>query len=153
MGVTKTIETSRPIPFKHWHYITLLSGSSCSCFLSKLYIPFFFTICMLHATYLSSSLLQQYPVNSNTHEAHYRSFYIALFLPPLTPNIPLTALLSQTLKLYSSFDIRHQISHPHKTTQTPSILHNLTVSWIQITSEARNNEYLLNVNNTTKRQI
>ena len=66
---------------------------------------------------------------------------------PLTSNVLLTTLLSQTLNLYSSRDATHQNSHPHKVTGTMSILHSRTVSWIQITSEARNNEYLLNVNN------
>jgi hypothetical protein len=85
-------------------------------------------------------------VNSNRHEAHYRIFYIPLFLPPLTQNIPLTTLLSQTLNLCSFLDVRHQISHPHKMTLTMSTLHNPTVSWIQIISEVKSNEYLLNVN-------
>ena len=38
---------------------------------------------------------------------------------PLTSNVLLTTLLSQTLNLYSSLDIRHQITHPHKMTQNP----------------------------------
>jgi len=49
------------ITFKHQHYFilpSLPSGSSCTGFLSKLCIPFFFTICMLHATYVLSSLLR-----------------------------------------------------------------------------------------------
>jgi len=41
---------------------------------------------------------------------------------PLTWNILLTTLLSQTPNLCSSLDIRHQISHPHKMTGTMSIL-------------------------------
>jgi len=41
---------------------------------------------------------------------------------PLTSNILLTTLLSQTLNLCSSLDTRHQISHPHKMTVTMSVL-------------------------------
>ena len=70
---------------------------------------------------------------------------------PLTSNILLTTLLSQTVNLYSSLDTRHQITHPHKVNGTMSILHSPTVSWIQITNEARNNEYLLNVNSTLQK--
>jgi len=41
---------------------------------------------------------------------------------PLTSNILLTTLLSQTLNLCPSLDTRHQISHPHKMTVTMSVL-------------------------------
>jgi len=41
---------------------------------------------------------------------------------PLTSNILLTTLLSQTLNLCSSLDTRHQISNPHKMTGTMSVL-------------------------------
>jgi len=41
---------------------------------------------------------------------------------PLTSNILLTTLLSQTFNLCSSLDTRHQISHPHKMTGTTSVL-------------------------------
>ena len=41
---------------------------------------------------------------------------------PLKSNILLTPLLSQNLNLCSSLDIRHQISHPNKTTVTLSVL-------------------------------
>ena len=69
----------------------------------------------------------------------------------LTTNFLLTNLLSQNLNLYSSLDIRHKITHPHKVRGTMSILHSPTVSWIQTTSEARNNKYLLNVNSTLQK--
>ena len=41
---------------------------------------------------------------------------------PLTSNILLITLLSQTLDLCSSLDVRHKISHPHKMTGTMSVL-------------------------------
>jgi hypothetical protein len=41
----------------------------------------------------------------------------------LTLNILLTTLLSQTLNLYSSLDIKHKNSCPHKMTWTMSVLH------------------------------
>ena len=41
---------------------------------------------------------------------------------PVTPNILLATLLSQTLNLCSSLDIRQQISHPHKMKGTMSLL-------------------------------
>jgi len=41
---------------------------------------------------------------------------------PLTSNILLNNLLSQTLNLYSSHDVKHQISRPHKMTGKMSVL-------------------------------
>ena len=41
---------------------------------------------------------------------------------PLTPNILLTTLLSQTLSVCSSLDMIHQLSHPHKIRWTISVL-------------------------------
>ena len=92
--------------------------------LSKLCIPFFFIICMLHATYVLSWLLQLwwYLVKSNSHDAHYRIFCSPLFLPPshtkYSPHHP--AL--HTLNVCSSLDVRHQISHPNKIKGTMSLL-------------------------------
>jgi len=37
------------------------------------------------------------------------------YLVPFTPNIFLSTLFSNTLSLYSSFNVRDQVSHPHKT--------------------------------------
>jgi len=51
MRLTKTIQSSHPISSNTDFYIILPSGSSCSDVLSKICIPFFSTICMLHATY------------------------------------------------------------------------------------------------------
>ena len=58
---------------------SLQHGSSQTGFLSKLSIPFFSTICMLHATLCVMLIISG---KSNSHEAHYIIFYIPLFLPP-----------------------------------------------------------------------
>ena len=42
---------------------------------------------------------------------------------PLTSNILLNTMLSQTHNLSSSLDVRHQISHPHKMAGTMSVLY------------------------------
>jgi len=62
---------------------SLPSGSSHSGLLRKFCTPFFYTIYMLHATYVSSLLwlCYSYLVKSNSQEAHYRIFYIPLFVP------------------------------------------------------------------------
>jgi hypothetical protein len=48
-------------------------------------------------------------------------FSMQFFQPPVTfsilgPNIPLSTLLSDTLSLCSSLNVRDQVSHPYKTT-------------------------------------
>jgi len=73
-------------------------------------------------------------------------FYTALFLPPLTSNIPLTPLLSQTLNLCSFLDVRHQISHPHKMTETMSVLYILVYKSQQ---DAHVTEFILSDNCST----
>jgi len=44
-------------------------------------------------------------LNSNSHEAHCRTFHISLLLPPSHTNIPLTTLLSQTFNISPSFTV------------------------------------------------
>ena len=87
-------------------FLSLPSGSSSSGFLSQLYIPFFFTICMLHIfhllshDYIRNSLWTVTDMKLTTESSAPLYSYL-----PLTPNIFLTTLLSQFLNLYSSLDI------------------------------------------------
>ena len=79
---------------------------------------------MTHMYYLPS----YYFVNSNWRtetdkKLSTESFASLYSYLPLTSNILLTTLLSQTLNLCSSGDVIHQISHPHKMTGTMSVLY------------------------------
>jgi aminoglycoside N3'-acetyltransferase len=51
-----------------------------------------------------------------------KSFATLYSYLPLTSNILLSTLLSQNINLFSSHDVRHQISHSHKMTETIQVL-------------------------------
>ena len=63
---------------------------------------------------------------------------------PLTSNILLTPLLSQTLSLCSSLDVRHQISHPYTMTVTMSVLQLSTCNILNWTVASIAWTYILN---------
>jgi hypothetical protein len=46
------------------------------------------------------------------------------------PNILLTTLFSNTLSLYTSLNVRHQVSHPYKTTGRIMVLCILTFTFL-----------------------
>jgi hypothetical protein len=50
---------------------------------------------------------------------------LTLFTNLLYPTILLGTLLTNTLSLYSSLNIRHQVTHPYKTTEKIIVLHSL----------------------------
>jgi len=45
------------------------------------------------------------------------------YLVPLKPNIFLSTLFSNILSLYSSLNVRDQVSHPYKTTRNIMVLY------------------------------
>ena len=104
-------------------FLSIPSGSSSSGFLSQIYIPFFFTIRMLHIYHLPSydyvrnSLRTVTDMKLTTQSSAPLYSYL-----PLTSNVLLNTLLSQTHNLSSFLDVTHQISHPHKMTPTQSVL-------------------------------
>jgi hypothetical protein len=115
MTLTKTIQSSHHISFKHWHlhYPT----ESPTWFLlfrfSKQTLHSLLLYCMhatCHIMYCVNNTWWRVTDMKLTTES---SAPIYSYLPP-TSNILLTTLLSQTLSLSSSLDVRHQISHPHK---------------------------------------
>jgi len=48
---------------------------------------------------------------------------LPFYLVPLKPNISPSTLFSNTLSLYSSLNVRDQVSHPHKTTGNNMVLY------------------------------
>jgi hypothetical protein len=50
--------------------------------------------------------------------------------PPFGPNILLRTLFSNTLSLFSSHNVRDQVSHPYETTVRIMVLHSLTFTFL-----------------------
>ena len=128
MSLTKTIQSTHPISFKNWllHYPPKSPKWFFLFRFSKqtLY-TFFSTICMLHIDlyylpcYDYVNNIWWWVTDMKLTTESFASLHTHL---PLTSNILLTTLLSQTLNMGFSRDVKHQISHPHNMTGTISVL-------------------------------
>jgi hypothetical protein len=125
-SLKKKIQYSHPKSFKHWllHYTTKSL---------KWFLPF----------RVSKQTLYSFPLYNAHATCHICTIFLAMIMmiisgewwqswitlqhhlqPPIptslppTPNNLLTTPNSQTLNLWSTLDVRHQISHPHKMTGT-----------------------------------
>ena len=101
-------------------------ASSCSCFLSKFWVP----SSLLYACYMPH--MYYLPCYNYVNNIWWRvtdmklttgtSASLKSYLPPLTSKIFPTTLLSHTGNLCYSLDVTHQISHPHNMTGRISVL-------------------------------
>jgi hypothetical protein len=126
MNLTNTIQSSHPISFKHslLHYPPLSPKFYLLYTFSKqtlYYLLLYHMHAIWHTYYLPSTIYINIWWSVTVFKLTTQSStYLCSYLP-LTSNILLTTL-SQTLYLFSSLDIRHQISHPHKITGPMSVL-------------------------------
>jgi hypothetical protein len=80
-------------------YVGLPSGLFPYGFLTKTYVHSPSPSCMLRSIPIPSSIMQ---------------FFLSYHFIPLSPNILLSTLFSDTLTLCSSLNVRNQVSHPYK---------------------------------------